>query len=205
MRQNEKMSQHEITRLLHKYNAGDHEAFDKLFEFVYSDLYQIANKRRQEWQGDHTINATALLHELYLKLVDQSVANWQARSHFYATASRAMRQILINYARDRMRIKRGGNQIKIPFDELALTVSGELTFNDQRAEALIVLDEALKRLDEQNPRLSRIIECRFFGGMTIKETAVALDISPMTVKRSWKMAQLWLYREMKLQLDEEKS
>jgi RNA polymerase sigma factor (TIGR02999 family) len=193
----DKMPQQTITRLLQNYQGGDKEAFDVLFEHVYKDLYKIARGRRREWQGNNTLNTTALLHEAYLKLVDQSETGWQSRVHFYAAASKAMRHILINYARDRMRKKRGGDQHRVTFGNLNLAASGKMGFTDDRVEALELLGNVLERLDELNPRQCRIVECRFFGGMTIRETAEALGVSPITVTRGWQMAQLWLYREMK--------
>lgn len=192
--------QHTVTRLLQDFQGGDREAFDELFERVYKDLYNIARGRRKDWQGNHTLNTTALLHEAYLKLVDQTAAGWQSRAHFFAAASKAMRHILINYARDQNRKKRGGDRQRTSFENLNLAASGEFGFTDERVEMLVVLGNALERLDEENPRQSRIVECRFFGGMTINETADALGVSPITVTRGWQMAQLWLYREMKREL-----
>lgn len=192
--------QHTVTRLLQDFQGGDREAFDELFELVYKDLYNIARGRRKDWQGNHTLNTTALLHEAYLKLVDQSEAGWQSRVHFFAAASKAMRHILINYARDQNRKKRGGDLQRASFENLNIVASGEFGFTGEKVEMLMIMGNALERLDEENPRHSRIVECRFFGGMTINETAEALGVSPVTVTRGWQMAQLWLYREMKREL-----
>lgn len=190
-----------ITKLLQNYNREEPEAFDKLFNCVYDELYKIARGRRRKWQGNDTLNTTAILHEAYLKLVDQSEVNWQSRSHFFAAASRAMRHILMNYARDQNRLKRGGNHEKVSFEKVQLAASGEINFSDEHNEALLLLDDALNRLEDENERLSKIVDCRFFGGMTIEETADSLGVSPSTIKRGWKTAQLWIYRELKNELE----
>lgn len=192
----EKTPRHSITRLLQNYEGDDQEVVNDLFELVYGELHRIAHARRYQWQGNNTLNTTAILHEAYLKLVDPSVIEWQSRSHFFAAASKAMRHILMNYARDQNRQKRGGDQQRVSFERLNLAASGEINFSDDNNEVLLMLDEALKRLEGENQRLSTIVECRFFGGMTIKETAVSLGVSPSTVKRGWKTAQLWIYREL---------
>lgn len=190
-----------ITRLLQNYDRKDPQTVNELFEHVYDELYKIARGRRRQWQGNKTMNTTAVLHEAYLKLVDQSEAKWQSRTHFFAAASKAMRHILINYARDQNRQKRGGDQQRVSFEKLNLAVSGKLTLTDEHNKALIALDEALKRLEKENERLCKIVECRFFGSMTIKETAKALGTSPSTIKRGWKTAQLWIYRELANELE----
>lgn len=194
-------SKQTVTKLLQNYNREDQQAVNKLFEHVYDELYKIARGRRREWQGNETMNTTAVLHEAYLKLVDQSKVKWQSRAHFFAAASKAMRHILVNYARDQTRQKRGGDQQRVSFEQLNLAASGELTLSDEHNEALIALDEVLKRLEKENKRLCKIVECRFFGGMTIKETADSLGVSPSTVKRGWKTAQLWIYREIQNELE----
>lgn len=190
-----------ITKLLQNYNREGPEVFDKLFDCVYDELYKIARGRRRNWQGNDTLNTTAILHEAYLKLADQPEAEWQSRSHFFAAASKAMRHILMNYARDQNRQKRGGDHKRISFKQLNLATSGEINFSDDQNEALLMLDDVLNRLEKENQRLSKIVECRFFGGMTIKETADSLGVSPSTVKRGWKTAQLWIYRELKNELE----
>ncbi|MCG2591090.1 sigma-70 family RNA polymerase sigma factor [Rhodohalobacter sulfatireducens] len=193
--------QQTVTQLLQNYDREDQQAVNKLFEHVYDELYKIARGRRRKWHGNETMNTTAVLHEAYLKLVDQSEVEWQSRTHFFAAASKVMRHILINYARDKNRQKRGGDQERVSFEKLNLAASGKLTFSDEHNKALIALDEALKRLEGENEKLCKIVECRFFGGMTIEETAEALGISPSTVKRGWKTAQLWIYRELKTELE----
>lgn len=190
-------TQAKMTRLLAQLQEGDREAFDQLFPLVYRELHSLAKSQRKRWSGNDTLNTTSLLHEVYLKLADQHAPAWKNRSHFLAVASRAMRQILIDYAKRRNRAKRGGGYLHVSFEEMreALRMPGGLT--DERLDALAALDASLDRLEAANPRHSRIVECRFFGGMTIKDTAEALGISPATVKRGWSVALAWLYRDLK--------
>ncbi|WP_158551549.1 sigma-70 family RNA polymerase sigma factor [Rhodohalobacter sp. SW132] len=191
------MSQQEtVTKLLRNYQAGNKEAVNELFELLYRELYNIADGQRVKWQQNNTLNTTALLHETYIKLVDQSHKSWESRAHFVATASRAMRHILINYARDRNRLKRGGDWKKVTLGQLEFSDATNELLSGTRIETIVLLDEALSKLDVIYPRQSRIIECRIFGGLSIKETAAALGISPITVTRSWKTARLWLCREL---------
>ena len=162
---------------------------------VYQELHTIARKQRRAWHGNPTLNTTALLHEAYLKLVDQDHLGARSREHFLAIASTAMRHILCNYARDRARKKRGGE-----FQEVSLQHADALStpeeFSDDAAETLAALDEALTRLERIDKRQSQIVECRFFAALSVDETARALDISPATVKRDWTFARAWLLREM---------
>lgn len=188
-----------VTRLLGKVRAGDSSAFDELLPILYGDLKDRAQAQRRRWQGDDTLNTTALIHEAYLKLAAADEPDWESRAHFLAVASRAMRQVLIDYARIKQAEKRGGDRTPVTLDEMQLTPGPNLSAD--RAEALLALEDSLRRLSEQNDRQSRIVECRFFGGMTIRDTAVALALSPATVKRGWAMAQAWLYRDMKQALD----
>lgn len=190
-----------VTLLLQNYDREDQQAVNHLFEHVYDELRRIARGRRRRWQGNDTLNTTAILHEAYLKLVDQSEVEWQSRSHFFAAASKAMRHILMNYARDQNRQKRGGNRERVSFEKINLAASGKIDFSDSHNKALLMLDDALNRLEKENERLSKIVECRFFGGMTIEETADSLGVSPSTVKRGWKTAQLWIYRELQKDLE----
>ncbi len=185
-----------VTYLLEALRQGDHGALDRLFPLVYDHLHELAHGQRRHWQGDDTLNTTALVHEAYLKLVDGAPAGWNGRAHFYGVAAIAMRHILINYAKKRRRKKRGGDQIKLSFDEERLIASGMMDLSPENADDLVVLDEAMKRLETISTRQVRIVECRFFGGMSVVETAEALGLSPATVKRGWAMAQAWLYREM---------
>jgi RNA polymerase sigma factor (TIGR02999 family) len=190
-----------VERLLHDVGAGDRQAFDRLFPLVYSELHRLAEHQRRRWEGDHSLNTTALVHEAYLRLAGQPAPNWRARPHFMAVAAKAMRQILLDYAKRMRAAKRGGGLHRVPLHEIEAALKGGDDPSEAGAEALIALDDALRRLDEHDPRQSRIVECRFFGGMAIQDTADALGISPATVKRGWAMAQAWLYRELGRQLE----
>lgn len=178
-----------ITQLLIDWGEGDRKALDALTPLVYDELRAIARRQLRGERADHTLNTTALVHEAYFKLVDQNRVEWQNRAHFYAIASQAMRRILLMYARSRNRQKRGGGQPALPLDEA-------IVLTESRAEELIELDEALARLETFDERAVRIVECRYFGGLTIEETAGALDISPATVKRDWSTARAWLHMEL---------
>jgi len=192
--------QREVTRLLEALEQGDSNALDTLFPLVYEELRAVAHRQRRRWQGDDTLNTTALVHEVYLKLVDQSRASWESRAHFFATAAKAMRHVLMNYARDRRTKKRGGDQPKLSLEELGERLQGELALSDDTADLLVALGEALDRLERVNERQSRIVECRYFGGMTIPETAAALGISTATVSRGWGLAQVRLYQDIQREL-----
>jgi RNA polymerase sigma factor (TIGR02999 family) len=186
-----------VTRLLEDLRAGDRKAFDELFPLVYDELHKAAERQRRNWEGDETLNTTALVHEAYLRLVDQSAPVWQSRAHFLAVASTAMRQILINYAKRQSATKRGGGGRPVPLHEIEAALKKAEDPSEARDEALVALDDSLRRLESIDERQSRIVVCRFFGGMTIQDTAEALGISPATVKRSWATAQAWLYRDIK--------
>lgn len=186
------MGHTELTRLLHRAGAGEPEAWNEVFERVYDEFQQLARRQRGKWSGDLTLNTTALVHEAYLKLGGPETLSIRGRSHFFALASRAMRQILCNRARNRRALKRGGGR-------------GPLTFDDARAAdvaqpdlggRLEELDDALERLEQLHPRAARVVECRFFGGLTVPETADALEVSSRTVKREWRFAQAWLQGEL---------
>ena len=179
----------EVTQLLRELTHGDNDVVDQLFPLVYGELCAIAHGRLRNEPAGHTLNTTALVHEAYLKLVDQDRVDWQNRAHFFAVAARAMRRILIDYAVARKAQKRGGERRKVPLDEVVIMA-------DQRSDELLALDEALRRLESIHERHSRVIECRFFAGMSVEETAEALDISPATVKRDWTLARAWLHREL---------
>ena len=191
-----------MTRLLEELRAGHRSAFDELLPLVYDELHRAAERQRRRWQGDETLNTTALVHEAYLRLVDQSAPQWQGGAHFLAVASRAMRQILINYAKRNAAAKRGGGTRHVPLHEIETALKEAEDPSEARDEALVALDDSLRRLESFDKRQSRIVECRFFGGMTIQDTAEALGISPVTVKRSWASAQAWLYRDLKQALEE---
>ena len=184
-----------VSRLLADLQAGRRGAFDELFPLVYDELRQLAHRQRGRWAGDETLNTTALVHEAYLKLAAQRSPNWESEAHFLATASRAIRQILINYARDRRAQKRGGERQRVSLDGLRPPAEG-WSLASGNHENLIALDDALTKLSQSSERQSRIVECRFFGGMTVQQTAAALRISVSSVTRGWAMAQAWLYREI---------
>lgn len=183
-------SKAEVTQLLIAYGQGDVQALDKLMPAVYSELHQIAMRQMRNERADHTLNATALVHEAYIKLADQNQISWQNRAHFFAISARVMRQILISYARKHKAEKRGGGTPD------TLLEGKEIALND-RADELIALDEALTRLSGFDERLAQVVEYRYFGGLTIEETASVLEVSTMTVKRDWNKAKAWLYRELR--------
>lgn len=200
------MSQHTATALLRKLQEEEgqkkNEAFNELVALVYDELHGIAKEQRRRWQGNRTLNTTGLVHAAYEKLIDQEQKEWKSRAHFMAVAATAMRHILINYARDQRAQKRGGDQPKISLEQLRDALGREVAFNEQRSDVLVALGDALGQLEQVSERQSRIVECRFFGGMTIEETATALGISTATVSRGWNMARTWLYREMQRYIEE---
>jgi len=185
----EATTKHEVTQLLVSLGAGDRSALDRLMPLVYMELRRLAKSKLGSERADHTLNTTALVHEAYIKLADQHKINWQSRAQFFALASQAMRRILVDYARRRNAVKRGGNAV-ISIRE-ADSVASEV-----RTDALVALDESLQRLAEMDPRQSQIVECRFFGGLSIEETAEVVGVSTATVKREWAVARAWLYREL---------
>lgn len=186
-----------VSTLLAQVRDGSSSAFDALVPLVYEELHELARAQRRRWRGDETLDTTALLHEAYLKVAAADSPDWQSRSHFFSVAARAMRQVLIDYARAKATEKRGGDRVQVSLDQLG---PGGLTSTvDQKAdgnEALLALDRALTRLERRDPRQCRVVECRFFGGMTIRETAAAVDMSTATVERDWAMAKAWLFREV---------
>jgi RNA polymerase sigma factor (TIGR02999 family) len=181
--------EHEVTRELEALRNGDAAAMRRLLPLVYEELGRIARRERR-WQGaGDTLDTTALVHEAYIKLVDQTRVAPTDRAHFFAIASQAMRQILIDRARKRATLKRGGRWKRIPLEDAVIPV-------EEQADMLLALDDALVRLAALDERLSRIVQCRFFGGMTEGETATALALSERTVRRDWLKARLWLYAEL---------
>lgn len=194
--------QHVVNRLLQELKAGNRESFSELLPLVYAELHQIAGRQRQQWEGDDTLNTTALVHEVYLRLVDRTAPNWESYPHFLAVASTAIRQILLDYAKRKNAAKRGGGFEHIPLFDIEASLDGSGSVDDARSAALIALDDSLRRLEQRDQRQSRIVECRFFGGMTIQDTATALGIAPATVGRGWQMARAWLYRDLKKTLEE---
>ena len=178
----------DVTRLLQQWRGGDHEALDELMPVVYDELRRLAKRCLYAERPGHTLRATALVHEAYLRLMDADIG-WQDRAHFYAVAARVLRRILVEYARAHSRQKRGGGEEMVPLDE-AMVVGPEA------ASTVLELDEALQRLSALDPRKAEIIQLLFFGGLTYEETAAALDISPATVHRELKLAKAWLHREL---------
>jgi RNA polymerase sigma factor (TIGR02999 family) len=187
-----------ITGLLLAAESGDHAALEALFPLVYKELHVLARRQRSAWRGNPTLNTTAIVHEAYLKLVDQHHLGATSRAHFFAIASKAMRHILCNYARDRTRKKRGGEILQVSLGKIDDALA-QPAFSDEAAEILSALGDALERLEQVDKRQSQIVECRFFAGLTVEDTASALDISSATVKRDWMLARAWLYREIKAQ------
>jgi len=186
-----------VTELLVDLRNGNPEVAGELFEEVYPELRRRAQGQRKRWKGDPSLRTTALAHEAYLKLVDQSEQSWESRSHFFAVASRAMRHILVDRARKQRAQKRGGDAEILSLEALREAFEQEQATAEQRSEMVVILDAALDRFEEEHERAARVVECRFFGGMTIDATAEALGISASTVSRDWELAQAWLYREMK--------
>lgn len=182
--------QADITCILQNVKKGSKQAYDNLFPLVYNQLRDIANMRMQQEHQGHTYCRTELVHEAYFKLVNVEQVNWQDRSHFYAIASRCMRQILIDHARKKRAQKRGGTKQPVTYID-------HLMYIDQQAERLINLDKALTKLEKHSERMAQIVECRYFGEMSLEDTALALNISPSTVKRDWAKARGWLYHEIK--------
>jgi RNA polymerase sigma factor (TIGR02999 family) len=190
-----------ITELLVAWRGGQEAAFDRLFAQVYPTLRRCAHGQRRRWNGSPSLQTTALVHEAYLQLVHRNERSWQSRSHFFAVAARAMRYILVDWARRKRAAKRGGDARPFSLETLRETLGRDVAVTEETAEVLVVLDEALDRLYAEHPRAARSVEGRFFGGMTIPEVAEVLGVSPSTVSRDWLLAQGWLYREMRRLLD----
>jgi RNA polymerase sigma-70 factor (ECF subfamily) len=179
----------QITQLLLAWGGGDKAALDELTPIVYDELRRLAKSYMRGQRPGHTLQTTALVNEAYLRLIDSSRINWQDRTHFFAMAARLMRRILVDFARARSSLKRGGDMQKVSFEE-ALAVPLEPETN------LVALDDALKKLAELNPRQSQVVELRYFGGLSEEEIAATLEISVRTVRRDWSVARAWLYREL---------
>lgn len=180
---------HEITQLLVAAGEGRDGALDEVFASVYPRLRQLARSRRRGWQGDNTLDTTALIHEAYLKVAASRSPKYESRGHFFAVAAQAMRQVLINYAEKKGAQKRGGGAAHV-------TLHDRDAVSEHAMDEILTLDAALGRLEALSPRQARVVECLFYAGFTIDETAEALDTSPATVKRDWSAARAWLYREM---------
>ncbi|MDT7541889.1 MAG: hypothetical protein QOE33_1793 [Acidobacteriota bacterium] len=182
-------SQHEVTKLLVQLTDGDGAAMEELLPLVYAELRRLAASYLRRERSDHTLQPTALVHEAYLRMVDQTQVRWQNRAHFFGVAAQMMRRILVDHARSQHAEKRGGDAQKLSLDE-NIDVSGE------RAAELVALDEALSRLAEIDPQKSRVVELRFFGGLSVEETAEVLGVSAPTVKRHWRLAKAWLFGQV---------
>lgn len=182
-------SPHEITQLLRAWSAGDSQALENLTPLVYEELHKAAQRYMARERPDHTLQATALINEVYLRLVDLREVAWQDRAHFFAMCARLMRRILTDFARARHYQKRGGDARRIAFDE-------SLLMSEDPSPDLVALDDALNGLAGVDQRKSQVVELRFFGGLSAGETAKVLSVSEETVKRDWKLAKLWLLREM---------
>ena len=182
-------SLHEITQLLAEWSDGNQTALDKLYPLVYDELHRMARRYMKREQKGHTLQTTALINEAYVRLVDQKHVHWANRAHFFAISAQIMRRILIDHARRHAYAKRGGGAEKISLDETAIVAK-------ERAPDLLVLDEALNRLAEIDPRRGQVVELRYFGGLNNEEIAGVLKISENTVTRDWNMARAWLYQEL---------
>jgi RNA polymerase sigma factor (TIGR02999 family) len=177
----------EITRLLRAMESGDPTAAHSLYDSVYADLHALAARQRRRWSGNETLGTTALVHEAFLKLAQTESPSWSDRRHFFSVASRAMRQVLVDYAERSSAAKRGGGGVSVPLVESRLS-----DFREGGAEDVLTLHAALNELELEHPRWVRVVECRFFSGLSVAETAEVLDISPATVKRAWSQARAWL-------------
>jgi RNA polymerase sigma-70 factor, ECF subfamily len=182
----------QVTRLLINWRHGDKAALDDLMPLVYHELRKLASGYLKSERRDHTLQPTALIHEAYLRMVDQDLPEWQSRAHFYGVAARLMRQILVDHARTRRASKRGGEQPKVSLED------APPIFTHEDATSLLMLDEALTKLANIDERKSRVVEMRAFGGMSVEDTACALGVSEPTVKRDMRLAQAWLRRELEL-------
>jgi len=182
-------SPQEVTQLLVAWSEGDQAALDKLTPLVYEELHRLAHHYMSQEGPGNTLQTSALVNEAYLRLVDQKQLHWQNRAHFFAICAQLMRCILVDYARKRRSQKRGGDGRKVSLDEVMIV-------SDERAADVVALDDALKSLTEIDPRKSQIVELRFFGGLSIEETAEVLKVSPGTIMRDWTLAKAWLRREI---------
>jgi len=180
---------HEITHLLQLWNQGDQGAIEKLVPVVYGELHRLAHRYISDERPGHTLQTTALVNEAYVRLVDRAHANWESRNHFFAVCAQVMRRILVDWARSRQALKRGG-------DVSALDLNEALAAAHEPGADLVAVDDALTALTTVDPRKGKVVELRFFGGLSVKETAEVLRVSPETVHRDWKLAKSWLRREL---------
>lgn len=179
----------DVTELLVDWSKGDQKALDELIPLVYGELRRLASRYLRRERPDHTLQTTALVHEAYLRLVDQRDGNWRNRAQFFGVAAQLMRRILVDYARSHGASKRGGDYRRIPFDDVIISA-------EEKDASLLAVDEALNVLALIDPQQSRVIELRIFGGLTVEEVAESLGISPRTVKREWSVAKAWLHRQI---------
>jgi RNA polymerase sigma factor (TIGR02999 family) len=179
----------EITRLLSRMRAGDRSAQDELLPLIYDTLHRLAANCMRHERRDHTLQPTALVNEVYLRLLGHDHQSWENRAHFFAIASQTMRRLLVDYARARLADKRGGRRDRVELDE-------RLLFAEDHPEELLALDEALKRLREMDERQAQVVDLRFFGGLSVEQAAEVLNVSPKTVKRDWAFARAWLRGEV---------
>ena len=182
-------SQNEVTQLLLAWSHGDKAALEELTPLVYSELHQLAGRHMRRERAGHPLQTTALVNEAYVRLVDLRQVRWQNRAHFFGVAAQLMRHILVDFARARSRAERGGYKQQVSLEEVAV-------MSNEKSADFIALDDALRSLAQIDPRKSRMVELRFFGGLSVEETAEALNVSPRTVMREWSLARDWLYREL---------
>jgi len=180
----------DVTEVLAQLRGGDQKAADRLLPMVYDEFRALARHYLGQERLNHTLQPTALVHEAYMKLVDQTRVDWQGKSHFFAVAAQAMRRILVDHARSRQRDKRGGGRARVALDEA-------VALSPQKDEDVLALDEALERLAKLDPRQAKVVELRFFGGMNVEEVAQALGVSKRTVEGDWTFARAWLSRELR--------
>src|SRR5947199_9851151 len=183
------VSPHRVTQLLQQWSHGDNSALAELTPLVYEELRRLAHHYMEAQRPDHTLQTTALVNEAYLRLADQTNPNWQSRAHFFAVAARAMRQILVNYAKSSRAQKRGGGGLKVELDEAALV-------SPEQSKEIVDLHEALERLATLDSRKAQVVELKYFGGLNYDEMAEVLKISPVTVRRDWRFAKAWLYTQL---------
>ena len=183
------VSPHRVTQLLQQWSHGDDSALAELTPLVYEELRRLAHRYMEGQRSDHTLQTTALVNEAYLRLADQTDPNWQSRAHFFAVAARAMRQILVSYARSQRSQKRGGGALKVELDEAAI-------ISPEQSKEIVDLHEALERLGTLDSRKAQVVELRYFGGLNYEEMAEVLKISRVTVRRDWEFAKVWLYTEL---------
>lgn len=183
-------SSHSVSHLMEQWNSGDREALDKLMPLIYEELRKMARRYMRQQNPGHTLQTTALIHEAYLRMVKQKKKHFENRAHFFGVAAQAMRHILVDYARARHTAKRGGGARPISLEEAALVTP-------ERAAELVAFDDALKELETLSKRQSRVVELRYFGGLSVEETATVLEVSSDTVMRDWGMAKTWLHRALR--------